>query len=220
MTDLKCPRCGKRFPRQPGEDQVCPACAFRATVAGQVPSREGVTGRPRRAWVALLLGLVTLGIHGAYLRFKLFDELDKQHARPGGLAAWILSFLPGVGLIFYMIHTGTHLRRLQDYRRARGLRRGLGPFGYLVLSLPGNIVFYGVLVANYVDPSLFKAFGDYKTNYLSFATWLPPVEVLGGAIVLWLVLRLMATLITVRSCAKLWRRIYDEHGEIWPWPDA
>lgn len=192
---------------------------------GTKPSREGVRGKPRRALAVAGLHVATLGVYGAFLRHRLPKELDIQHGRPPGTLLWGLSLIPLLGLPFYVLHTLGATSRLKDYRRARGLRAGMGPFWTLVLSLPGMVAFYGVLIWNYLDAAFFEELGSYKTHYLATDAWfepttLPPVEVLGGAAVLWLILRTVCVAIQAKQAQTLWMRIYDEHGEVWPYAQA
>ena len=223
---VRCPRCGKGFERTEHVLQVCPNCGLRAptTAPGERVMPEGVVGKPRRAWVvALLTFLVQIVFWPLYL-ILLFRPLDKQHGRNHPIGAWLPSIVPALGLVLAIPYAWMGLRRLQRSRKARGLSRGIGPFWFIVGGIVpalGAIGFgvYAIGTGGDLTAS-FDAANLSKANaYATLPIWQQLVANLGFLLPPAIVLAFAAA-----SANKLWKEIYAERGEAWPWrtgvPDA
>jgi hypothetical protein len=162
---LQCPKC-TRTVIVPGDAPsiVCPTCAFegarapgeweRANLDDLRPGRQHeIHGRPRDTATVLLLTVGTLGIYGLVYAYKAFRELDAQHGRLHA-TWWYLYGLFGLllvvpGLVILHVYWCIELRRLQTYRKARGLRRRIGPLGYslwvLLVPVVGFVVAIGLV---------------------------------------------------------------------------
>lgn len=225
MALVRCSKCGKAFERTPHVEQVCPHCGLRAPVVGgeDAVMPETVVGKPQRAIVVFLLTLLVQPVFWPLYLLLTFRPLDRQHGRDPETGPWVASLVPVLGLWFGLPYAWTGLRRLKRSRAARGLRRGIGPFwfGLAGLLLPLGAIGYLVYVvgtgndtsAAFDGGLLGKASGYDVLGHL--AAWqylaagaaylLPPAIVLA---------------IATASANGLWRAIYEERGEAWPWRDA
>lgn len=226
---VRCPRCGKAFERTEHVLQVCPNCGLRAptTEPGERVMPEGVVGKPRRAWVVGVLTLVVQVVFWPLHLILLFRPLDKQHGRNHPIGAWLASIVPALGLVLAIPYAWMGLRRLQRSRKARGLSRGIGPFWFIVGGIVPALASVGFAVYALGTQGDLAAYDTFDTGHLAnplqtlpelpmwqqlvihLGFFLPPAIVLGFA---------------AASANKLWKEIYAERGEAWPWrtgvPDA
>lgn len=167
-------------------------------------------GKPRRALVAFLLTFLVQPVFWPLYLLLTFRPLDKQHGRFHPMAWWIGAALPYVGLLAGTTYNWIGLVRLQRSRRARGLKSGIGPFWFLVVNLAGPLAAIGYAL-------------HYAYSYTGIArraSWeaffADPLA-LSIATLLFLLTPAIAVALTVASANGLWRMVYDEKGEMWPW---
>jgi hypothetical protein len=204
--------------------QVCPNCGLRApTVPADQPILpEGVVGKPHRAWLVLLSTWLLQPVFWPLYLWFTFQPLDKQHNREHPILAWIITVVPLLGVFLGIPYAWMGLKRLQRSRRARGLKRGLGPWTFLLVSVPlqlGTLGLAALLVASEGDLSAGFDFsllfdGAAYETFLNLEAWHYAALVgglLGPAVALaW----------AAASANKLWHAIYEEKGEAWPWREA
>ncbi len=229
MPELQCPRCGKRFPKQAGESQVCPACSFRAGLTGEVLQPTGAVGKPQSGWLTFLLCIVTAGFWAAWVRFRVPDQLDRQHGRPSNAGIFLLSLIPVLGLPFYVMHAFSSSKRIKDYRRARSLGAGPGASTQVLLRLPGILLFVGVVVCIYLrfwDADGWKAFTTFESFKGGFEQTMhrvfdgssidnPPAFGLWSLIAVYslgVIVSGIAAAIQVAAAKKLWAAIQNEQA--------
>lgn len=150
-----CPTCGHRARPPPAGWAPAP------NLDDLTPGRQkALLGRERSTAHVLLLTLVTFGVYALVYAYRAFKEADDQHGRlhatwvylfavlflavgvgtAAGLAFVALPLAAVAALAFVPLHVYwcLELRRVQDYRAARGMRRRIGPTGYTlwVVLLP------------------------------------------------------------------------------------
>ena len=230
---MRCPKCGKAFERTSHQVQVCPNCGLRAPTV-PVDDRimpEGVVGKPHRPWAIFVLGWLPV-LHFVFWPLYLlltFRPLDKQHGRDHPIGGWLPSAVPFVGVFAAIPYAWMELWRLQRSRRARGLRSGLGPFWFILVTIitPLAALGYAVWLQGThpestgpfdVDPEHFDAarltdWGTYADTFYNTADWVA----VGLLLALWGLTPAFALARAAASANALWRHIYDERGEAWPW---
>lgn len=209
---IRCSRCGKAFERTAHQVQVCPNCGLRAPLvdaAAEPLIPQDVRGRPRRALVVLLLTFLLHVVFWPLYLLQTFRPLDKQHGRFHPMAWWGWSCIPLLGAFLGIPYAWIGLVRLQRSRRARGLRRGLGPFWFTLVAVLGPLAAIGFVAwkvgtANLTDGALWgKTLSDWTValEALAIFSFTPAV----------------ALALATSSANALWRAIYAERGESWPW---
>lgn len=174
---------------------------------------ESLVGKPRRAWVVFLLTFLLQPIFWPLYLLLTFRSLDKQHGRDHPIGWWVPSIVPSLGLLLAIPYAWMELWRLHRSRRARGLRKGIGPFAFIVITLVGPLAalgYYAYIQATGNGAHAFDA-ADL-TSMLAPATWqLVVIQAL------WALTPALALALVTASANRLWRHIYDEKGEAWPW---
>lgn len=183
---------------------------------------EEVVGKPRRAWLVLLLTLLLQVVFWPLYLLFTFRAFDKQHGRNHPIGFWIPAVVPLAGVFLAIPYAWMELWRLQQSRRARGQRKGIGPFGFILVTVVGPLAALGWLVyllgtqdgAVSFDFAAVtgKAAGD---TLAALAVW--KYVALGA---LWSFTPALALALATASANKLWRAIYAERGESWPWRAA
>lgn len=93
---------------------------------GMSADGSDVSRHQRRFGIGLLLTVATLGLYGIYWHYVTYDELDRTFGRYDiPMWAYVLMWLPVVGLIGYAPYMIAYLRDLTDAREQVGL--GPGP---------------------------------------------------------------------------------------------
>jgi hypothetical protein len=230
---VRCPRCGKLFAPTQQRLQTCPVCKLEGPMvpadAGLIP--DTVVGKPRRAALVFLLTWLPILHFGFWPTFlwQTFRPLDRQHGREHPTVAWAHSTLPLLGVFLALPYAFMGLRRLKRSRKARGLRKGIGGLTFTLVAILtplAAMAYAGWLVGIHPDrdgafdfePDHFDAArltdGEvWGATFWSEADWLESTLVL----VLWGLSPAIALALAAASANKLWRAIYDERGEAWPW---
>jgi hypothetical protein len=154
---VRCPKCTKDIVVQ-GEPEaiVCPTCGYRGRMApgewevppnldGLRPGRQHeLRGQHRPTAHVVLYTILTLGVYALVYAYRAFKEVDDQHGRLHATWWYLFGVLLLPLLVPLHVYWCIELRRLQTYRAARGMKRGIGPLGYslwvLLLPVVGFII--------------------------------------------------------------------------------